>query len=174
MHLIMCTTFSSTANKFEFLNMAYHLIDRLTALVSFIIQRIHSNSNYSLRSETKFVSIWIRLNAKKASPSRIKGGKGSQSDIIETSRPRKAEFKDYNYPPQISPSTLLCYISLNIWIGKHRWSWQSGHLVNYTSPIPGPSHVPPETDAKQRPDHGLPCKVLTLPRPHAWADGQWR
>ena len=32
MHLIMCTTFSSTANKFEFLNMAYHLIDRLTAL----------------------------------------------------------------------------------------------------------------------------------------------
>lgn len=57
MHLIMCTTFSSTANKFEFLNMAYHLIDRLTALVSFIIQRIHSNSNYSLRSETKFVSI---------------------------------------------------------------------------------------------------------------------
>ena len=37
MHLIMCTTFSSTANKFEFLNMAYHLIDRLTALVSFII-----------------------------------------------------------------------------------------------------------------------------------------
>ena len=43
MHLIMCTTFSSTANKFEFLNMAYHLIDRLTALVSFIIQRIHSN-----------------------------------------------------------------------------------------------------------------------------------
>ena len=42
MHLIMCTTFSSTANKFEFLNMAYHLIDRLTALVSFIIQRIHS------------------------------------------------------------------------------------------------------------------------------------
>ena len=32
MHLIMCTTFSTTANKFEFLNMAYHLIDRLTAL----------------------------------------------------------------------------------------------------------------------------------------------
>merc|ERR1719209_2825671 len=28
----MCPTFSSTANKFEFLNMAYHLIDRLTAL----------------------------------------------------------------------------------------------------------------------------------------------
>ena len=32
MHLIMCTTFSSTANKFEFLTMAHHLIDRLTAL----------------------------------------------------------------------------------------------------------------------------------------------
>ena len=37
MHLIMCTTFSTTANKFEFLNMAYHLIDRLTALVSLMM-----------------------------------------------------------------------------------------------------------------------------------------
>lgn len=32
MHLILCTTFTSTANKHEFLTLAYQLIDRLTAL----------------------------------------------------------------------------------------------------------------------------------------------
>lgn len=31
-HLILCTTFTSTANKQEFLALAYQLIDRLTAL----------------------------------------------------------------------------------------------------------------------------------------------
>jgi hypothetical protein len=31
-HSILCTTFSSTANKHEFVNMAYQLIDRLTTL----------------------------------------------------------------------------------------------------------------------------------------------
>ena len=31
-HLILCTTFTSTANKHEFLSIAYQLIDRLNAL----------------------------------------------------------------------------------------------------------------------------------------------
>ena len=45
MHLIMCTTFSSTANKFEFLAMAYHLIDRLTALahLTYPLRPAHSS-----------------------------------------------------------------------------------------------------------------------------------
>ena len=45
MHLIMCTTFSSTANKYEFLNMAYHLIDRLTALAHLTYPLRPGNSN---------------------------------------------------------------------------------------------------------------------------------
>ncbi len=32
MHLMLCTTFASTANKHEFITMAYQLIDRLAAL----------------------------------------------------------------------------------------------------------------------------------------------
>ena len=32
MHLILCTFFTSTANKHEFITMAYQLIDRLAAL----------------------------------------------------------------------------------------------------------------------------------------------
>ena len=32
MHLMLCTTFTSTANKHEFITMAYQLIDRLAAL----------------------------------------------------------------------------------------------------------------------------------------------
>ena len=45
MHLIMCTTFSTTANKYEFLNMAYHLIDRLTALAHLTYPLRPGNSN---------------------------------------------------------------------------------------------------------------------------------
>jgi len=56
MHLIMCTTFSSTANKFEFLNMAYHLIDRLTALAHLTYPlRPGNSSDMTTDYKVKFV-----------------------------------------------------------------------------------------------------------------------
>ena len=56
MHLIMCTTFSSTANKFEFLNMAYHLIDRLTALAHLTYPiRSGNSSDMTTDYKAKFV-----------------------------------------------------------------------------------------------------------------------
>ena len=56
MHLIMCTTFSSTANKFEFLNMAYHLIDRLTALAHLTYPiRPGNSSDMNTDYKVKFV-----------------------------------------------------------------------------------------------------------------------
>ena len=56
MHLIMCTTFSSTANKFEFLNMAYHLIDRLTALAHLTYPiRPGNSSDMTTDYKAKFV-----------------------------------------------------------------------------------------------------------------------
>ena len=56
MHLIMCTTFSSTANKFEFLNMAYQLIDRLTALAHLTYPlRPGNSSDMTTDYKVKFV-----------------------------------------------------------------------------------------------------------------------
>ena len=71
MHLIMCTTFSPTANKFEFLAMASHLIDRLTALahLTYSLRPGHSSdlsSDFRLKfsnASSPCWSSWLRQSS---------------------------------------------------------------------------------------------------------------
>lgn len=111
MHLILCTTFTSTANKHEFLTMAYQLIDRLTALahLTYPLRPGHTSeikTDYKTTYASSLEPITARLSASTADAS--SSSTVAVSGIGGSSAAKTKSVLSYGmgtYPPHRSSAT---------------------------------------------------------------------
>jgi hypothetical protein len=107
LHLILCTSFTSTANKHEFLTLAYQLIDRLTALTHLTMpMRPGHTSEVKTNYKASFVNA---LDPVVSSLTETGGDASSTSTVAISTKTNRSEINESLTTDDQTTAHLLTY-----------------------------------------------------------------